>query len=256
MHLFVCNGVKSRRKQLETHFVERGIYDFFESVHFFDDFSPEHPYVKWFHKFVTPHMSLYEISGLVKHMEMLQTAVEMDLEEFVTVDDDVVFIENWKDGFSLPFDFYECMALGVNYHVMPGPYKVETGNIGGCECNRISKKFAQFILDNIDFRQATDILYSAVLAYHKKPLCIVPVCQQTSILGNQVPKTTYEIDWKTFIQTYRPNGVKYTDIKSKYKDFMMMKAVVDEDFERRFNQKYDIWNVEYIYLRYRNIRSS
>lgn len=254
MFLFVKSGRKDRRVKLDAHFSDRGIYEYFDDVFWIDQYGPDDPFVIWVQKTKAPNLTREQVSGTIKTYYICKMICESasDTDMFMHVDDDVCFIENWKDGVPKNIDFVHITSLGVNYHVRPGTQFVHTGNIGGCECVVFTKKFARFFLDNVDFNgQAQDILIGAMMAHHGLPLGVTPICQQTSILGdvtNSPPK--YEKDWITFTKTYRPSGISFDSVLKEYQEFMMRKKFVEQDFFEKYGVKVDIWNPEYIAVRY------
>lgn len=252
--MFVRSGVDYRIEILKKHIENRNIYEYFD-VHFFTDYPSDHPFIIWLHKFAAPHISKQELSGFVKYCEIFKLALEMNLEEFVIIDDDAVFIENWRDAFNKKCDFFDCMCMGVNYHILPSTERITIGNVGGCQCLRCTNKFAKFVLNNIDFDQAIDIVFGAIMLHHGYTLDIIPICQQTSIIDDRSEQkhndTTYKIDWVTYTRNYKPSGISYDKIKKAYDEFMNIKKIVEDDFETRFSQKCDIWNIDYIMKRYK-----
>ena len=251
--LFVKSGHKDRRVKLDSHFADRGVYDFFQDVFWISDYPPTDPFVIWLQKTRLQKFSREQISGLVKTYFICKMIVDSasDDDRFMHVDDDVCFIKDWVYGLPKNFDFVQVTSLGVNYHTKPGTQFVITGNIGGCESIVFTKKFAQFFLDNVDMSgQAQDILIGAMMVYHGLLLGVTPICQQTSIIEDvtkELPK--YEKDWITFTRTYKPSGVKFDNILKEYRDFMENKKKVEDEFYEMYGIRVDIWNIEYIQQR-------
>ncbi len=259
MKYYIVHGVPSRRERLETHLRERGVHDYFEDVIWVTDFPHDDPFVHWIQYTVARNVSKKALSGFIKFCTVLRMFLADETNEYaVSSDDDVVFIKEWKERLedADTDKFFTCLALGVNFHMLPDGKTKFTGNIGGCECIMISKKFAKFFLDNIDFRQATDIVISGMLLHHKLPLEITPICQQTSFLENNTStiehgETKYETDWITFVTTYTPSGLSYFELLSEYEKFKQKKATVEQDFKDKFGINIDIWEVRYIYERFK-----
>lgn len=250
------SGVGYRIEELKKHLHDRNVYEKFDVI-FVTDYDKNHPLCRWTRGFFAPHVSIEEVSGLVKYYEIFKKAVDDNLEEFVIIDDDVIFIENWYESFKKPLNFFEIMGLGVNYHVTPGNDSVITGNVGGGECLRCSKKFAEFMLNNFDVNQGIDIVFGAVLLYHGMTLSVTPVCHQTSILDDKSEQkhsnTKYSKDWITYTRTYRPTGVKYEELKTEYEKYMKMKKIVEDDFYKLYNRRIDVTNAEFIIKRYMSL---
>lgn len=252
MHYYINNGVPERRKRLETHLADVGIQD----VQWVTDFPKDHPFVEWIHDFHAENVSHGALSGFVKLCEILEMGLKTGDSHFMISDDDVVFIKDWKKHLdNLNLGFINIIALGVNFHVLPDGLTKFTGNVGGMECIIVSKEFATFFLNNIDFKQAADIVISAMMVHHNVPLVITPICQQTSFLENKSSldhsSTKYEKDWTTFVSTYRPTGLSYQQMKNDFTVYSHMRHIVENDFEKCFGIRIPIYNKSYIIERFR-----
>lgn len=260
MHYYINNGVLERRTRLEKHLKENGVFDNFK-VHWVTDFKKDHPFVEFLHDFCAEHVSVEGLSGFVKFCENLKMGLETGDSHFMISDDDVVFIKNWKEYFdSMKLGFVNVIGIGVNFHLLPDGKTVFTGNIGGCECIVVSKEFAQFFLNNIDFRQAVDIVISGIILHHKLPLVITTICQQTSFLEKKSSlchnSTKYELDWITFVNTYKPSGIKYKQIETEFILYTHMRKTVEDDFEKCFGIRIPIYNKRYIIERFKALNST
>jgi hypothetical protein len=252
MHIYVINGIQERRKRLETHFSDVGVND----VHWINKFTKDDPFVEWVHDFHAEHISHKSIAGYFNFCEAFLSGVESGESHFMVANDDVVFIKDWKNHFdSLRLDFINIISIGVNFHLLPDGITKFTGNVGGMECIIVSKEFATFFLNNIDFRQATDIVISGMMIHHNVPLTITPICQQTSFLENKSTLdhslTKYEKDWITFVKTYRPTGTSYQQMKNDFTIYSQMRDVVENDFEKCFGIRIPIYNKRYIIERFK-----
>lgn len=136
-------------------------------------------------------------------------------------DDDVVFPKDWKERVEkIQLRPINMICLGVNYHVHPDSGYTVTGNVGGMECMIVHRDFAKFIVNNIDFSQAIDIVISGMMVYHGIPLAITPICQQTSLI--ECSTTTgapcvYPKNWIEYVQTYRPSGFTFSSLLDEFK---------------------------------------
>jgi len=255
MHYYIVNGVLERRKKLEKHFKEVGINDTFK-VHWITDFPKDDPYVEWIHDFHAEHVSHGALSGFVKLCEILKMGLETGESHFMISDDDVVFVKDWKKHFDLlNLCFINVIGIGVNFHLLPDGITKFTGNVGGMECSVVSKEFATFFLNNIDFRQASDIVISGMMVHHNVPLAISPICQQTSFIENKSTLdhslTKYKTDWITFVTTYKPTGLKYSQMKNDFTFYSRMRNDVECDFEKCFGIRIPIYNKRYIIERFK-----
>jgi hypothetical protein len=255
MHYYIVHGVPTRRSRLEKNFSEVGINDNF-NIHWVTDFTKDDPFVRFIHDFHAEHTSEMALSGFVKLCEILEMGLKTGDSHFMISDDDVVFIKDWKKHLdNLNLGFINIVGLGVNFHVLPDGITKFTGNVGGMECSVVSKEFATFFLNNIDFKQAADIVVSAMMVHHNVPLSVTPICQQTSFLENKSSldhsSTKYEKDWITFIKTYRPTGLSYQQMKNDFTVYSQMRDVVENDFEKRFGIRIPIYNKSYIIERFR-----
>lgn len=262
---YIINGVESRNEHVQNYYKQVGVYDYFGPVEFVNTYKPDDLIVHWIHEVFAPYCSYNTIAGLLNFTTCMEKGLASGDDHFTIIQDDVVFPCNWQNIFDqIKPGFFECPCIGVNYHISPnlnGIKRVETGNIGGCECIIVSKEFAKFFLVNIDFRQGSDIVISGILKHHKKPLEIIPICQQTSVLNTRISKldhqgTKYELDWKEFVKVYTPTGLHFDEIKTQYDRFVNMKKKVEDDFEITFGTRVDITNVQYVYMRHQHSFSS
>ena len=149
--------------------------------------------------------------------------------------------------------------MGVNYHIPYGEKLTYTGNVGGLECYIMSREFAQFILDNIDFNQCVDIVIGAIMIRMGMKLEVTPLCHQTSLLtykqsthqGGNYPK-----NWVDYTNTYKPSGLKYSQLKKEFQKFMSKKQAVEKQYKDLFDTDIDIWNIDYIEKQYSVISST
>lgn len=249
MKLFVRTANIERKSRVEKHFKERGIDTYFEII-WNDGYPKEHPMVRWLKQTLCKHMSIETISGYIKMFDVLKQS--RNDEYIMIVDDDVVFPEDWKQRFEmLDLKAVNFLSRGVNFHIPPTNDYTVTGNIGGSETIVFSRQFLNFFENNIDFRQAVDIVIGAMTLVHGLQLAITPITHQTSILEYKSTynhdETKYDLDWVTFTKTYKPSGLKMVDIETAFEDFMLKKKLCEDDFLKRFNTVIDIWNIEYVY---------
>lgn len=251
MKLFVRNTSLDRKKRIEEHFTKQGIFEYFD-VEFVRDFTIDDPFVKWVYKCVAPHIDIRELSGFIKTCEIYKRMIENDIEYAVLCDDDVVFVNDWKRYFDgKNWGLMDIICIGVNFQLKPGTDYSITNNAGGSECIVASKAFAKFFLDNIEFGHGIDIVYGAMLMYHKIPIGATPICHQTSILEckhdhNGYNNTKFKHGWVTFTNTYKPSGLKYELLKEEFNKFMFMKKKAEENFKKIYNVDSDLWHIDYI----------
>lgn len=261
MKAFIINGVESRNKHVINYFRKVGVYEYFDTE-IINTYNSDDLLVHWLQGNIASHVSLRTIAGFLNFVDCMFKGLECSESHFVIIQDDVVFVKDWKEMLNqVTPEFFTCLALGVNFHLLPDGKKVFSGNIGGCECIMVSKNFAKFFLENIDFRQATDIVISGMLLFHGYKLEITPICQQTSFLekrGSTLEHdvTKYDTDWITFVTNYRPTGLSYFEIKKEFEIFVTKKKIVEEDFKERFDIEIDIHNTRYIYERFKALNDT
>lgn len=260
MKFYIISGLPERRERLKNHLKEVGVTDNFD-IEWICEHQKDDPFVEWIRDFCAEHISHRTIAGFLNLCECFKRGVDSNESHFIVSNDDVVFINNWKEHFDkLKLDFINVISLGVNFHLLPDGVTKMTGNVGGMECIVVSKEFAEFFLNNIDFGQATDIVMSAIMVYHKVPLAITPICQQTSFLENKSlmdhSSTKYENDWIKFVQTYKPTRVTYRELYNNFTLYSKMRDVVERDFEERFGISISIHNKRYIIERFHAIKGS
>jgi hypothetical protein len=253
MYCFIQNGIQSRREGLERHLKTRGIGEHFKII-WNTDWDKDHPFVLWLKNVVAPHVSVELLSNHVKAFESMKKAVEDNQDFFMCVDDDVVFPENFLELLQkVPLKPMNIVSMGINYHIPYSGVTTVTGNVGGLECFIMSKEFAKFILDNIDFEQALDIVIGAVMARSGMQLAVTPICHQTSLLTPRYSSHqsgNYKKDWKEYTHTYKPSGLTYSSLKKKFDAFMIKKHAVEKMYKDKFDTDLDIWNVDYIEKQY------
>jgi hypothetical protein len=253
MYCFIQNGIESRREGLERHIKTRKIDEHFKLV-WNTDWDKNHPFVLWLKNFIAPHVSVELISNHVKAFESMKKAIDDNQDFFMCVDDDVVFPENFMELLQkVPLKPINIISMGINYHIPYSSVTTVTGNVGGLECFIMSKEFAKFILDNIDFEQALDIVIGAVMIQSGMQLAVTPICHQTSLLTPRYSSHqsgNYAKDWKEYTRTYKPSGLRYSQLKKMFESFMTKKRAVEKMYKEKFDTDLDIWNVDYIEKQY------
>lgn len=253
MYCFVQNGIQSRREKLETHLKSRQIDEHFKII-WNTDWDKDHPFVRWLKLVIAPHVSVELISNHVKAFESMKKAIDDDQDFFMCVDDDVVFPENFIELLhKVPLKPINIISMGINYHIPYSGVTTVTGNVGGLECYIMSKEFAKFVLGNIDFEQALDIVIGAIMMRSGMQLAVTPICHQTSLLTHRSSSHqggTYTKDWKEYTRTYKPSGLKYSHLQNNFENFMVKKQAVEKMYKEKFDTDIDIWNVDYIEKQY------
>ena len=232
MYCFIQNGIPARREGLEKHLVSRKIDEHFQLI-WNTDWDKNHSFVRWLKQTVAPHVSAELISNHVKAFESMQKAIDDDQEFFMCVDDDVVFPENFMELLhKVPLKPMNVISMGVNFHLPYSGLTIFTGNVGGLECFIMSKDFAQFVLNNIDFEQALDIVIGAIMVRAGMQLAVTPICHQTSLLEYKSSHQhgNYKKNWIEYTQTYVPSGRKYSQLKKEYETFMKKKLAVEKTY--------------------------
>ena len=259
MKAFIVNGVEKRSKHVKEYYKDVGVYDYFENIEVLNTYKHDDFFIEWVHEVLAPHVSKHTLAGYFNWCDCMIRGMEYD--HFVIIQDDVVFPKEWKTYFdNIKPGFFECVSIGVNFHILPDGKKTVTGNIGGCECVIVSKEFADFFLNNIDFRQASDIVTSAILLLKGHRLEITAICQQTSFLEKQSSslnhqETKYEKQWIEFVNTYKPTNLSIFKIKHEFQEFLKIKKIVEVDFLKTFGVNIDIHNIRYIIERYNSLKN-
>lgn len=258
MYCFIQNGIPERRDPLEKHLKAREIDKHFTLV-WNTDWDKNHPFVRWLQQTIAPHVSVELLSNHVKAFESMQRAVDENQDFFMCVDDDVVFPEHFHDVLKkVPLKPMNIISMGVNYHIPYSSTFMITGNVGGLECFIMSKDFAKFVLNNIDFEQALDIVIGAIMARIGMSLAVIPICHQTSLLEYKTSHShgNYKKNWIDYTRSYVPSGRKYTSLKKEFEVFMTKKAAVEAMYKEKFDTAVDIWNMDYIEKQYSIISST
>jgi len=245
--MFIINCDSYRRTTLEKHLND--VHFNTDLIHWSFKYSKDDPFIKWLKITRAPNVTLESLSGYMNHIYILNAC---NSDYFIVANDDVVFPINWKERIDkLNLKPINIISMGVNYHLSHDNGYTFTGNVGGMECFLISKEFSEFVCDNIDLGQNIDIVIGAMMCYKGIQLAVTPICHQTSILE---PKTSllkhsenvFEKNWIEYTQTYKPSGLKYTQLLDEFKKFMVLKNVIEDKYYERFGIRLDIWNVDYI----------
>jgi hypothetical protein len=201
-----------RRETLEKHLVERNV----KNQIWVTNFSKRDPYVIWIHNKLDVKTNVAFTSGLVKTLEALRNFVRTNEKSAFFADDDLVMIKNWE-SFPIPELPYVNMSVGVNFMMLPDGKPRVIGNNGGCELVYMTREFAQYILDNVDTRQTSDIVIHGLVRHAGFPLVCVPVAQQTSLLEPTKSSLGESgiSNWVQFVDQFKPTGIKYEDLRNE-----------------------------------------
>jgi hypothetical protein len=239
--IFIINCDPDRRIRLEKHLSDM--------VHWSFKYSKDDPFIKWLKYTKAPNVTLENLSGYMNHIHVLNTC---ESDYFIVADDDVVFPRDWKERVStLNLKPINIICMGVNYQLSYDSGYTYTGNPGGMECILVSKKFAKFICNNIDFKQNLDVVIGAMMYYNYIDIAVTPICHQTSILEPETSllksdENKFEKNWFDYIISYKPSGLEYTHLLEEFKQFMEIKKRVEDAYYERFGIRLDIWNIDYI----------
>ena len=246
--IFIVGNDPIRKSRLDAHLSDIN-FDM-SNVHWSFTYTKDDPFIKWLHNVYAPNVSCAGISGYMNGLEIISQGCKNDF--FMTACDDVVFPRDWQERITkLKLKPINIISMGVSYNLSHDDGYTFTGNVGGMECTLLSKEFGKFICDNIDFGQNADIVIGAMMCYHGMELAVTPICHQTSILEHKTSslghaQTTYKKNWIEYTQTYKPSGLKYTQLLDEFKKFMGLKNVIEDKYYDRFGIRLDIWNVDYI----------
>ena len=209
--LFRSVTCADRKAPLVEHLNSRGI----TNIDWVDGFSIHHPFVKWWSEKIGPEFSLNYVSSLVTGLEGFLRFVESGDEFASFCDDDVVVIRDFAKV-EIPLLDFVNLSVGVMFHVLPDGQRQHIMNNGGCEMFLMSRKFAEFILNNVDPTIPSDIMIFCLLDVYGKIAISMPVAQQTSIITKSVPIThERSMNWLDIWRNFKPTGVRYEDIRNE-----------------------------------------
>ena len=259
--LFVkhCPKLNPERKEfLVRHLKERVPI---EDVRWVEDYNHDHPFVEFVNRFLKLPYGCKLTSNMIKSLHMWKTMVDENIESAFLCDDDALFNKNWLEVFeSTPeISGVHFINLGTSVFVETVPDKLnEINNMGGCEVVWCDGEFARGLLENLNLREAGDLVLHGYLHSTSHPVINVPICRQTSILE---AKTTLDHDtrkskmhWIEFVQNYKyfPK-VSYIELLQRYEEYTLKKQKIEEAFKLEYGVVVNINRSEYIVGEDKNI---
>lgn len=152
-------------------------------------------------------LSLKDISCSLKHFLAMKKMVDDNISEAVILEDDVVFLPEFKEV--RPFHASGLLRLGLGVGVAephrPPPSSTRvyiTDNPGGSEATWITKQFAEEMIKNISFDNTIDMIQYAVLmnSFNERMRCM-NTCFQTSLDARTPGRPATE--WKIFCKNFK-----------------------------------------------------
>jgi hypothetical protein len=219
MKFYVIHYTKNtdRRAQLEKQLKDFDIVD----VEWITEYDKEDPIIEKIKKITNSPLSPAMISCNLKHYIAMEKMVREDIPEAVILEDDVVFLEEFRRARM----YHPCgllrLGLGVGVLLPKVPrasstqvYKVF--NPGGSEATWVSQQFALVAIKNVNFDNTIDMIqFSLLKHFFKEELRVLVTAYQTSIM---VPSNGEKPDGSWI--DYSDNFLKYkrwalSDLKDK-----------------------------------------
>jgi hypothetical protein len=204
MKFYVIHYSKNtdRRAQLEKQLKDFDIVD----VEWITEYDKEDPIIEKIKKITNSPLSLAMISCSMKHYIAMEKMVKEDIPEAVILEDDVVFLEEFRSAQM----YHPCglLRLGPGVGILeknqPRPSSENIyviNNPGGSEATWMSKEFAKVAVNNANFDNTIDIIQCAVLGhFFKQNMRTMITCYQTSLL---VPTENPETEsWGEFCKNF------------------------------------------------------
>jgi len=254
-----CPKINPERKEfLIRHLKERVPI---EDVRWFEDYNHDHPFVEFVNKFLKLPYGCKLTSNMIKSLDMYKTMIDENIESALMCDDDILFNKNWLEVFeSTPEISGLCFInLGTSFFVETAPDKLnEISNMGGCEAAWCDIEFAKGFLENLNLREAGDLVLHGYLHTIGHPIINLPICRQTSILEAKTSldhdTRQHDVHWSQFVQNYKHfPKVSYSDLLQRYEEYNQKKQKIEEAFKLEYSVDVNINRVEYIVGEDKNI---
>jgi len=173
-----------RRVQLEKQLEDFNIVD----VEWITEYDKEDPVIEKIKKVANSPLSLKDISCNLKHYIAMERMVKEDISEAVILEDDVVFLEEFRRAEM----YHPCglLRLGLGVGVLEpkvppaSPTQVyQVSNPGGSEATWLTQKFAMVATQNVNFDNTIDMIQCAILKhFFNEKLRLIVTCYQTSLM--------------------------------------------------------------------------
>lgn len=250
-----CPNLAPERKVfLEKHLKERvSITD----VRWIEDYNHDHLFVQWLNARLNLPYGPKLTSNFVKTIMIMKQIVKENIQSSLIIDDDSVFYRDWDLIFeSIPEELetigYINMGTSPFFNYKPKLKEVyQLPNNGGMEVFWTNTEFAHTFLNELNMREAIDIVVHGMIKSANKPILNVPIAHQTSdieknsILDHDTRKTN--IAWQAYVMNYKNlPKLKLDVIFDEFKQFEIKKQKVEDKFYELYGKRIDIKNVKYI----------
>ena len=250
-----CPNLAPERKIfLEKHLKERvSIND----VRWIEDYNHDHLFVQWLNVRLNLPYGPKLTSNFVKTIMIMKQILKENIQSSLIIDDDSVFYRDWELIFeSIPEELetigYINMGTSPFFNYKPKLKEVyQLPNNGGMEVFWTNTEFAHTFLNELNMREAIDIVVHGIIKSTNKPILNVPIAHQTSdiennsILDHDTRKTN--IAWHAYVMNYKNlPKLKLDVIFDEFKQFEIKKQKIEDKFYELYGKRIDIKNVKYI----------
>ena len=185
MKFYVIHYTKNtdRRVQLEKQLKDFDIVD----VEWITEYDKEDPIVEKIKKFTKSPLSPTSISCSLKHYTAMEKMIRENIHEAVILEDDVVFLEEFRSVKMYHPSGVLRLGLGVavlDAKIPPASSTTvwQVPNPGGSEATWVTQQFARVALKNVNFDNTIDMIQCALLKhFFNEKLRLVITCYQTSL---------------------------------------------------------------------------
>ena len=219
MKFYVIHYTKNtdRRVQLEKQLKDFDIVD----VEWITEYDKEDPIIEKIKNITNSPLSPAMISCNLKHYTAMEKMVREDIPEAVILEDDVVFLEEFRSAQMYhPSGLLRlCLGVGVLEAKIPpaSPTQVyQVANSGGSEATWLTQQFAMVAIKNVNFDNTIDMIQFSILKhFFNEKLRLMVTAYQTSIM---VPSTGEKHDgsWLEYCENF-PKYKRWSlaDLKEK-----------------------------------------
>jgi hypothetical protein len=205
MKFYVIHYSKNtdRRAQLEKQLKDFDIVD----VEWITEYDKEDPIIEKIKRVTNSPLDLKSISCSMKHYSAMEKMVREDIPEAVILEDDVVFLEEFRSARM----YHPCglLRLGLGVGVLEAkippasPTQVyQVANPGGSEATWLTQQFALVAIKNVNFDNTIDMIqFSLLKHFFNEKLRLLVTAYQTSIM---VPSTGKKHDgsWLEYCENF------------------------------------------------------
>jgi hypothetical protein len=218
MKFYIIHYTKNTERRAQ---LEKQLKDFNIEAEWITEYDKEDPLVGKIKEFTKSPLSPMSISCSLKHYTAMEKMVKEDIPEAVILEDDVVFLEEFRNARM----YHPCglLRLGLGVGVLEpkvppasSTQVYQVSNPGGSEATWITQEFAHTAIRNVNFDNTIDMIQCSILMhFFNEKMRLLVTCYQTSLMEPSIgekPDGSW-IDYCTNFLKYK--RWSFTDLKDK-----------------------------------------